>query len=783
MKKFVIAIISVLVMLSAFSLGANAATYYSSNITSSIDSYLSGKIDTKCPSGTTCWVFSRNLSYHLFGDITFPSGTGGLYYLTNKGNDYNQVGQVVNCSTSSVVSLLKQALPGDVIQYKSSYTNPQHTCIVKNVTDSEITICEAITTDGVYYYRIRTIALTTTGVESWNSSNPSRCGFGKFNSSGYGMTIYRYKNVEKAPEYTSIPDPVTNLKSNKEVYNSSESITFTWDAAYGAETYWVYLWKDGVQLFALNCGNNTSFTQAPSSPGNYTLYIRPGNSNGFNESSNSCSFIVTNDVPKPVVKISSNKEIYNSSEYINFNWEPVYGAQTYWVYLWKDGVQLYAYECGNKTSFIQGPSASGKYTLIIRPGNMNGFNDASKSCTYIVTNDVPANVENLRSEKSLYTTSESINFTWDVAYGAEAYWVYLWKDGVELYSYNCGNDTSFTQAPSSEGKYTLVIRPANLNGFNNTSNSYSFVVNNGYLITYDLDYSYINDQTKTYNTEIQLNVTIPTRTGYVFKYWNTSSDGSGVSYNPGDTYAENADLTLYAIWERDTFALENSSLNVDTEKGIVYGADLFGISQTDIESQFSNENMTVIMANDSRMSTGTVLQLIDSDNIVYDTLTVVIFGDVNGDGWYDGEDAFMVNLIAKGLLDETDVGAAIWAAADCNHDGVIDEADVDLLSNAGLLLNDVDQSASQAELAANAAYIEYIGLIDQSFDINADNSANTSENADVADTIVENGPDRSETEADNGEDNADEFNFEAVIIDILSFIKKIFSFIFLLIVD
>jgi len=42
------------------------------------------------------------------------------------------------------------------------------------------------------------------------------------------------------------------------------------------------------------------------------------------------------------------------------------------------------------------------------------------------------------------------------------------------------------------------------------------------------------------------------RTGYSFSGWNTSADGNGTNYAAGQTYSENADLTLYAIWKLST---------------------------------------------------------------------------------------------------------------------------------------------------------------------------------------------------------------------------------------
>ena len=59
------------------------------------------------------------------------------------------------------------------------------------------------------------------------------------------------------------------------------------------------------------------------------------------------------------------------------------------------------------------------------------------------------------------------------------------------------------------------------------------------------------------------------------------------------------------------------------------------------------------------------------------------------------------------------VGEAVWMAADCNHDGVIDQLDVDLLNQAGVLLSSIDQTKTQEELAADSDYVEYLSLIDQ----------------------------------------------------------------------
>lgn len=57
------------------------------------------------------------------------------------------------------------------------------------------------------------------------------------------------------------------------------------------------------------------------------------------------------------------------------------------------------------------------------------------------------------------------------------------------------------------------------------------------------------NQTKTYDVNLTLSNTKPTRTNYNFKGWGTSSSATTVSYNAGGTYTQNANITLYAIWE------------------------------------------------------------------------------------------------------------------------------------------------------------------------------------------------------------------------------------------
>ena len=54
---------------------------------------------------------------------------------------------------------------------------------------------------------------------------------------------------------------------------------------------------------------------------------------------------------------------------------------------------------------------------------------------------------------------------------------------------------------------------------------------------------------------ITLSSTKPTRTGYTFVGWATSSTATSATYQPGGTYSANANATLYAVWSIITYRI------------------------------------------------------------------------------------------------------------------------------------------------------------------------------------------------------------------------------------
>ena len=63
-----------------------------------------------------------------------------------------------------------------------------------------------------------------------------------------------------------------------------------------------------------------------------------------------------------------------------------------------------------------------------------------------------------------------------------------------------------------------------------------------------------SSQTKWYGTILTLSSTKPTRTGYSFQGWATSSSGS-VAYAAGGQYGLDQNVTLYAVWKANTYTV------------------------------------------------------------------------------------------------------------------------------------------------------------------------------------------------------------------------------------
>lgn len=96
------------------------------------------------------------------------------------------------------------------------------------------------------------------------------------------------------------------------------------------------------------------------------------------------------------------------------------------------------------------------------------------------------------------------------------------------------------------------------NMYSDAKATFSGTVTVGALTSYTVSYNANggsgapSSQTKYYGKTLTLSTTTPTRTGYKFSGWATSSTSTTVAYKAGGSYTANAAATLYAVWVAET---------------------------------------------------------------------------------------------------------------------------------------------------------------------------------------------------------------------------------------
>lgn len=155
-------------------------------------------------------------------------------------------------------------------------------------------------------------------------------------------------------------------------------------------------------------------------------------------------------------------------------------------------------------------------------------------------------------------------------------------------------DTSWTGLSNSSGSSTssisiTVTMPSSTTAYSGAKFTGNATMSwTTYTITYNANggTGAPNSDTKIYGTTLKLSSTKPTRTGYTFVGWGTSSTDTTADYSAGGNYTANASDTLYAIWKKTitlSYNANNGSGAPSSQSQTIYNATTsykFTISST-----------------------------------------------------------------------------------------------------------------------------------------------------------------------------------------------------------
>lgn len=123
---------------------------------------------------------------------------------------------------------------------------------------------------------------------------------------------------------------------------------------------------------------------------------------------------------------------------------------------------------------------------------------------------------------------------------------------------------TYTISGNSAATKTVTVTFRNFNNDNgksatkNVSFSVSVPAWTSYVIKYNANggSGAPGNQTKWKDQTLKLSTTKPTRTGYSFLGWSTSSSATSATYSAGGNYTANAAATLYAVWKANTYVVK-----------------------------------------------------------------------------------------------------------------------------------------------------------------------------------------------------------------------------------
>lgn len=181
-----------------------------------------------------------------------------------------------------------------------------------------------------------------------------------------------------------------------------------------------------------------------------------------------------------------------------------------------------------------------------------------------------------------------------------------------------------------------------------------------------------------------LTVDSETKATYTFKAVNRTGVESYVS-------------PAYEVWFEKTEIKQilpnadgSTDITVDRSQGITYlvGLNAENTSVAELKAELQNEDTQIIvrrgeavLTDSEAVGTGCVVQCVSAKDtsVVYESATVILYGDVNGDGAIDANDYRTMSTAS--LADASVIGGGVYSvAADLNGDGVVDFFDVSLLN-------------------------------------------------------------------------------------------------------
>ena len=169
---------------------------------------------------------------------------------------------------------------------------------------------------------------------------------------------------------------------------------------------------------------------------------------------------------------------------------------------------------------------------------------------------------NVTAEWKTYYNGAATNYGMDVTSGGQTKTISSF--GTSRSSGSTSFTGTYTISGNSAATKTITVTFKNYNTDNGKSATKNVTFNvsvpawTSYTIKYNANggTGAPGNQTKWKGQALTLSSTKPTRTGYLFLGWSTSSSATSATYSAGGSYTADSAATLYAVWKANTYTIK-----------------------------------------------------------------------------------------------------------------------------------------------------------------------------------------------------------------------------------
>lgn len=277
----------------------------------------------------------------------------------------------------------------------------------------------------------------------------------------------------------------------------------------------------------------------------------------------------------------------SGNSYGNISWS--FGNKS-GTYNWRSSTNSSTVTTGSFTVNCPHSNFSGYFDFDISTGgDVSSCNLGVTRVIITYTNAIPSNGsitlyfnKGIVSSTTSFPSTETLTSSYNSSGGYYQAYYTLPSASATGYTFDGWSESNDNTADAPAGTYQLFTA----SGTSAYKNLYACWTAQTYTISYNANggSGAPGPQTKTHGVTLTLSSTKPTRDGYEFLGWATSSTATSATYSAGGSYTTNAAATLYAVWKVLSYDITffNSKDGINLQEPVVESLE-YG-SQVDLTS-------------------------------------------------------------------------------------------------------------------------------------------------------------------------------------------------------